>query len=108
MSIELISTNVTTLEEWEEISDKIGYNYAADSYIAEQQENELLQSRLQLLQTVEPYVGKIWSIETVKKTVLKMTDEEIQRELELIKKRRIRRLVQGVRCEPTTDEITRR
>lgn len=86
LSIELISTNVTTLEEWEEISDKIGYNYAADSYIAEQQENELLQSRLQLLQTVEPYVGKIWSIETVKKTVLKMTDEEIQRELELIKK----------------------
>ena len=42
--------------------------------------------RVNVLREIEPYVGKIWSIETVKKHILRMTDEEIETEEKLIEK----------------------
>lgn len=86
MKIDLIASKVVTRDEWESISQSIGFDYSADSYIAEQQENELLQSRMNVLKDVEPYVGKIWSIETIKKKILRMTDDDIEIEKERIKK----------------------
>ena len=40
-------------------------------------ESELLQSRLGNLATIEPYIGKYYSTEYVRKKVLRQTDSEI-------------------------------
>lgn len=80
LKIELISTKVMSEAEWEEMSDMINYDYAGDSYIKEQQEAETMISRLNVLKDVEPYVGKLFSISSVKRKILMMTDEEIKDE----------------------------
>lgn len=86
LKIELIGTGVVTASEWDDLVEKISFDFEGDSYIKEQQENEILMGRVNVLREIEPYVGKIWSIETVKKRILRMTDEEIEAEEKLIEK----------------------
>lgn len=86
LKIELIAANIVNETEWKEISQRISFDFEGDSYIKEQQENEILVGRLNVLRDVEPYVGKIWSIETIKRQILRMTDEEIEKEKTLIEK----------------------
>lgn len=84
LKIELIGTKIVTDKEWDEIIEKISFDFEGDSYIKEQQENEILMGRINVLRDIEPYVGKVWSIETIKKKILRMTDEEIEMEDKLI------------------------
>jgi hypothetical protein len=49
-----------------------------DNYYAELKENEILQGRLSTLQNIDPFVGKYYSVEWVKKNVLQMSDEDIK------------------------------
>ena len=42
-------------------------------------ESEMLQSRLGNLATIEPYIGKFYSTEFVRKKILRQTDSEIDR-----------------------------
>ena len=48
-----------------------------DNQFAELKESELLQGRLGNLATIEPYVGKYYSTEYVRKKILRQTDSEI-------------------------------
>jgi hypothetical protein len=80
LKVELIQKKIVNSDEWEEIKDKIGYDYAADSYVAEQQETELMMGRINAMREAEPYVGKIFSIQTIKKNILRLSDEEIEQE----------------------------
>lgn len=86
LKIELVGANIMTASEWEEISEKLSFDFEGDSYVKEQQENEILQGRINILRDIEPYVGKLWSIESAKKKILRMTDEEIAAETALIQK----------------------
>ncbi|MGL4353083.1 MAG: portal protein [Aeromonas popoffii] len=86
MKIELISTKVMSEDEWAEYCDMINYDFAGDSYIKEQQEAETMTSRINVMKEAEAYVGKIWSIASVKRKILRMTDEEIKEEEALIAK----------------------
>ncbi|AWY10149.1 capsid assembly protein [Vibrio phage VP-1] len=84
---ELILTNVTSEAEWDKLfKDNIKYDWIGDSYIKEQQDNEILAQRIQNMQQVEPYIGTLWSIDSVRKDILKMTDEDIKREQKQIEK----------------------
>jgi hypothetical protein len=59
------------------MSDHIQYDFLYDNQFAELKESELLQSRLGNLATIEPYIGKYYSTEYVRKKVLRQTDTEI-------------------------------
>ena len=88
LKVELIQTKVMSEDEWLEYADMINYEFAGDSYIKEQQEAETMTSRVNVMKEVEPYVGKLYSIETVQKKILRMTDEEIKAEAKLIEEER--------------------
>jgi len=48
-----------------------------DNQFAELKESEMIQSRLGNLATIEPYIGKFYSVEYVRKKILRQTDSEI-------------------------------
>ena len=77
LKTQLILKNIIAPEDWESISDHIQYDYLYDNQFAELKESELLEGRLGILATIEPYIGKYYSTEYVRKKVLRQTDAEI-------------------------------
>jgi len=74
---QLILKNVVSPEDWEMIADHIQYDFLYDNQFAELKETEMLNERLGILATIEPYIGKYYSTEWVRKKVLRQTDTEI-------------------------------
>jgi len=74
---QLILKNIVSPEDWETMKDHIQYDFLYDNQFAELKEAELTQNRLGLLATIEPYIGKFYSTEYVRKRVLRQTDSEI-------------------------------
>ena len=75
---QLVLKNIVTPEDWEQMEDHIQYDFLYDNQFAELKESEMLQSRLSNLATIEPYIGKYYSTEYVRKRVLQQTDQEIE------------------------------
>ena len=59
------------------MEDHIQYDFLYDNQFSELKEAELIQNRLGILATVEPYIGKYYSTEYVRKRILRQTDSEI-------------------------------
>ena len=78
LGTQLILKGICTSEEWREWKEVINYDYKKDNNFTELREAELLQNRLQMVGMVDPYIGKYFSHEFVKKKVLQMTDDEIE------------------------------
>ena len=75
---QLILKNIVTPEDWNKMEDHIQYDFLYDNQFAELKESELLQNRLGNLAQIEPYIGKYYSTEYVRKRVLQQTDQEIE------------------------------
>lgn len=78
LHVDLVQRNILSEKEWLVIEPLIIYDFIIDSFIIEQQENETLNTRLELLRTIEPYVGKLFSIKYVREKVLRMSVDEIK------------------------------
>jgi hypothetical protein len=74
---QLLLTNVITPEDWEVMSEHIQFDFLYDNHFTELKETELQNERLALLATTEPYIGKYYSQDWVRRKVLRQTDEEI-------------------------------
>ncbi len=74
---QLILKNIVTPEDWESMGEHIQYDFLYDNQFAELKESELMNERLGLLATIEPYIGKFYSTEYVRKKILRQTDTEI-------------------------------
>ena len=74
---QLLLKNIVSPEDWEKMSDHIQYDFLYDNHFAELKEAELLTNRLTLATTIEPYIGKYYSTEYVRKKILRQTDSEI-------------------------------
>jgi hypothetical protein len=69
---------ICTREEWDQFKEDIYYDYVKDNNFTELRGAELLQSRIQTLTTVDPYVGRYYSAEWVRRNILQQTKEEIE------------------------------
>jgi len=78
LRVQLLSKNVLTEDEWDEFSYDIKFDYATDSYFSELKNNELVMTRLGSLREVEPYLGRFFSSNWVKRNILQMTDDDIE------------------------------
>ena len=77
LKTQLLLKNVITPEDWEVMSEHIQYDFLYDNHFTELKESELLNERLGSLEAVQPYVGKYFSQDWVRRKVLRQTDEEI-------------------------------
>ena len=53
------------------------YDFMEDNHFTELKENEIMQERVNMLNNVDPYMGRYFSQKWAKKNILRMTDEEI-------------------------------
>ena len=77
LKTQLILKNVVSTEDWKVLSDHIQFDYVYDNHFAELKEAELIQNRLNVLAVAEPYVGRYFSVDYVRRNILKQTDSEI-------------------------------
>ena len=85
LKTQLILKNVVTPEEWEQMSDHIQYDYLYDNHFAELKDAELMNERLGLVQTADPYIGKYYSVDYIRRKILRQTDTELAEQDKLIK-----------------------
>jgi hypothetical protein len=83
---QLILKNIITPEDWEIMSEHIQYDFLYDNHFAELKDAELLNERLNMVQIAEPYVGKYFSQDYVRRKILRQTDIEIIEQDQIIKK----------------------
>ena len=67
-----------TLEEFHNVKELIQYDFLQDGHFTELKEAELMENKLQTLQTIESYVGTFFSKKWVQNNVLRLTDLEIE------------------------------
>ena len=77
LKTQLILKNIVSPEDWEKLSDHIQYDFLYDNQFAELKESEMLTERLNILATIEPFIGKYYSNEYVRRKVLRQTDAEM-------------------------------
>lgn len=78
LRVQLIAKGVITPDDWDNISYNIKYDYLEDNHYAELRDAEIMQSRMNLLQVIDPYVGKYYSMDWAKRNILRMDKDEIK------------------------------
>jgi len=100
---QLILKNIVSLEDWQKISDHIQYDFIYDNQFSELKETELMTERLNLLATMEPYIGKYFSVQYTRTKILRQTDADIVEIDKQIKKE----IAEGIIPDPNSiDPIT--
>ena len=77
LKTQLILKNIIAPSDWEILSDHIQYDFLYDNQFAELKESELMNERLGTLASIEPYIGKYYSVDYVRRKILRQTDQEI-------------------------------
>ena len=78
LSVQLTLKGICTREEWEEFKEDIYYDFQKDNNFVELRDAELLRERVNLLTLVDPFVGRYYSAEWVKRHILQLTKEQIE------------------------------
>jgi hypothetical protein len=109
LGTQLVLKGICTSDEWKEFKENIIYDYRKDNNFTELREAELLRERLTMVGMVDPYIGKYFSHEYVKKNILKMDDKELKEMQKQIEKEQEQglggpNLEQGQEPPPSPDE----
>ena len=86
LKTQLILKGVITLDDWDKMVDFINYDFLKDGHFAELKESEMLSERLRLCQEVREYVGKYFSVDYVRRNILKQSTIDIKEQDVKIKK----------------------
>ena len=98
LKTQLVLKGIITLEEWDDMSEHIQYDFIADNYFSELKEKEILNERLALLQQMDPYAGKYFSLEYLRRQILRHTDSEMNE----IDKQIEKEIADGKLADPAT------
>ena len=98
LKTQLILKNIITPEDWEAMSEHIQYDFLYDNHFSELKEAELMNERLSLVATAEPYVGKYYSQDYIRRKILRQTDIEILEQDKLIENE----IKKGIIPDPAT------
>ena len=102
LKTQVILKGIVSEDDWNNISPFIKYDFIQDGYFSEMKEQEIRGSRLQQAQDLfqNQMVGKVFSMDYVLKSILRMTDLEIETQREQIKNE----IDQGIIKDPYNDE----
>jgi hypothetical protein len=78
LATQLALKGICSREEWDQFKEDVYYDYKKDNNFTELRDAELLQSRIQTLTTVDPYVGRYYSAEWVRRNILQQTKDDIE------------------------------
>ena len=75
---QLLLKNVITQEEWDGIRNSVSFDYTRDNYFEEKKQAAVVRDRMTTLQQMDPFIGKYYSNEWVRKHVLYQSDKDIE------------------------------
>ena len=75
---QLIIKGIIAETEWPAIRDQIFYDFLQDGHFAELKNSEMMRERLNLAREVRDYIGKYYSVNYVRKHILKQSESEIK------------------------------
>ena len=78
LRVQLVAKGVINAEEWDDIDNVMRFDFIEDNHFAELKDQEIMQTRIQMLQSIEPYIGRFYSEEWVRKNILQMPDDMIK------------------------------
>ena len=84
LKTQLLLKNVITVEDCSGMSEHIQFDYIYDNHFAELKNSELFQERMANLSQAEPYIGKYFSQDYLRREILHQTDDEIVEQDKLI------------------------
>jgi len=86
LKTQLLLKGVIAQEDWPTMQEHIQYDFLQDGHFSELKDAELLNDRIQTLDSIQSYIGTFFSKEYVLKKVLRMNDAEIAEMNDQIKK----------------------
>jgi len=84
LKTQLLLKNVIAAEDWPHVAEHIQFDYIYDNHFAELKEAELFQNRMNNMAIAEPYIGKYFSQDYLRRKILRQTDDEIVEQNKLI------------------------
>lgn len=78
LRVQLILRGVMTDEDWNALKTEIIFVFNTDNYFWDLKEAEILAERMKMISYVEPYVGKYFSTDYIKRKILHQTEEDIK------------------------------
>ena len=75
---QLILKGIINEEDWQQVRDSITYDFLQDGHFAELKHTEMMRERLQLANEMRDYIGKFYSVEYVRKNILKQNEREME------------------------------
>ena len=76
LKTQLILKGIITPEDWDDMEEHIQYDYLFDNHFNELKELEMMNQRMMSVTQMDPFVGKYFSTEYVRKQILGQTDQE--------------------------------
>jgi len=78
LKIQLVLKGVINIDDWSEMVQQIRFDFMKDNHFSEIKDNEIMQGRINLLTSIDPFVGKYYSPTYVKRKILMLNDEQIE------------------------------
>ena len=76
LKTQLILKGVISPEDWDDMKEHIQYDFLFDNHFNELKEQELMTQRIALATQMDPFVGKYFSIEHIRRQVLQQNEKE--------------------------------
>ena len=76
LKTQLVLKGIITPEDWEEMEDHIQYDFLFDNHFNELKNVELMKERMALITQMDPFVGKYFSVEYLRRQILMQTETE--------------------------------
>ncbi len=76
LKTQLILKGVIAPEDWEDMEEHIQYDFLFDNHFNELKKQEMMMQRITLVTQMDPFVGKYFSTEYIRRQVLMQTEKE--------------------------------
>ena len=78
LKTQLILKGVITPEDWEDMKEHIQYDYLYDNHFTELKNLEMMTEQLNVIQLMDPYVGKYFSVDYIRQHILGQTEKQVE------------------------------
>ena len=78
LKTQLILKGVIAPEDWDDMEEHIQYDFLFDNHFNELKEQEMMLQRMNLVVQMDPFLGKYFSVDYIRRQVLQQTEKEIK------------------------------
>jgi hypothetical protein len=78
LQTQLILKGIIAPEDWEEMEEHIQYDFLFDNHFNELKQQEMMLQRMNLVAQMDPFLGKYFSVDYIRRQVLQQSDKDMK------------------------------